>query len=129
MTLEATLLTEQKTRKIIELLEGLRRGSPEIPDRQDIEADQTASMANPHEVLAVIEEVMNGITRAAVEKIGGAVIQQPSGPRKVERQLPFPAVRKRETNIPEISQTRIAVHAAHNRPHLGCFEIESRSAR
>jgi uncharacterized membrane protein len=57
MTLEATLLTEQKTRKIIELLEELRRDSPEVPDRHDVEADQMASKADPHEVLAVIEEV------------------------------------------------------------------------
>jgi uncharacterized membrane protein len=57
MSLEATLLTEQKTRKIIELLEELRRDSPEIPDREDIEANQMASKADPHEVLAVIEEV------------------------------------------------------------------------
>ncbi len=57
MTLEATLLTEQKTRKIIELLEELRRDSPELPDRQDMEADQMATKADPHEVLAVIDEV------------------------------------------------------------------------
>jgi len=57
MSLEATLLTEQKTRKIIELLEELRRDSPEIPNRKDIEADQMAAKADPHEVLAVIEEV------------------------------------------------------------------------
>jgi uncharacterized membrane protein len=57
MSLEATLLTEQKTRKIIELLEELRRDSPEIPDREDLEASQMASKADPHEVLAVIEEV------------------------------------------------------------------------
>ncbi|MGZ5925667.1 MAG: DUF1003 domain-containing protein [Rhizomicrobium sp.] len=57
MSLEATLLTEQMTRKIIELLEELRRDSPEIPDREDIEANQMASKADPHEVLAVIEEV------------------------------------------------------------------------
>jgi uncharacterized membrane protein len=62
MTLEATLLTEQKTRKIIELLEELRRDSPEIPDRQDIEADQMATKADPHEVLAVIDEVAQDAT-------------------------------------------------------------------
>jgi uncharacterized membrane protein len=59
MSLEATLLTEQKTRKIIELLEELRRDSPEIPDREDLEANQMASKADPHEVMAVIEEVTN----------------------------------------------------------------------
>jgi uncharacterized membrane protein len=57
MTLEATLMTEQKTRKIIELLEELRRDSPGVRDRQDIEAEQMSTKADPHEVLAVIEEV------------------------------------------------------------------------
>ena len=50
-------MTEQKTRKIIELLEELRRDSPDVRDRQDLEADQMAMKADPHEVLAVIEEV------------------------------------------------------------------------
>ena len=57
MTLESTLLTEQKTRKIIELLEELRRDSPQIPDRKDLEADQMAAKADPHEVLAAIEDI------------------------------------------------------------------------
>ena len=57
MTLEATLMTEQKTRKIIELLEELRRDSPDVRDRLDLEAEQMATKADPHEVLAVIEEV------------------------------------------------------------------------
>ena len=56
MTLEATLLTEQKTRKIIELLEELRRDSPGVRDREDVEALQMATKADPHEVLAVIDE-------------------------------------------------------------------------
>jgi uncharacterized membrane protein len=57
MTLEATLLTEQKTRKIIELLEELRRDLPDVRDRHDLEAEQMATKADPHEVLAVIEDV------------------------------------------------------------------------
>ncbi len=61
MTLEATLLTEQKTRKIIELLEELRRDSPGIKDRLDIEAEQMAARADPHKVLAVTEEVTQEI--------------------------------------------------------------------
>jgi len=56
MTLEATLLTEQKTRKIIELLEELRRDSPGVRDRKDVEADQMAAKADPHDVLAVTED-------------------------------------------------------------------------
>ena len=57
MTLESALLTEQKTRKIIELLEELRRDSPGVHDRLDVEAEQMAAKADPHEVLAVIAEV------------------------------------------------------------------------
>ena len=68
MTLEATLLTEQKTRKIIELLEELRRDSPEIPDREDIEADQMAAKADPHEVLSVIDEVTRETTIATTQE-------------------------------------------------------------
>jgi uncharacterized membrane protein len=57
MTLEATLLTEQKTRKIIELLEELRRDSPGVRDRHDAEAEQMAVKADPHEVQAAIKEI------------------------------------------------------------------------
>jgi len=57
MTLEATLLTEQKSRKIIELLEELRRDLPDVRNRLDTEAEQMTMRANPHEVLAVIENV------------------------------------------------------------------------
>lgn len=69
MTLEATLMTEQKTRKIIELLEELRRDSPDVRDRLDIEAEQMAVKADPHGVLAVIEEV----THEADPKAGSPV--------------------------------------------------------
>jgi len=67
MTLEATLLTEQKTRKIIKLPEELHRDRPEIPNRQDVEADQMAAKADPHEVLAVIEDVTQGTNLAVTQ--------------------------------------------------------------
>lgn len=62
MTLEATLLTEQKTRKIIELLEELRRDLPDVRDRHDLEAEQMATKADPHEVMAAIEDVTLEVT-------------------------------------------------------------------
>ena len=68
MTLEATLLTEQKTRKIIELLEELRRDSPGVRDRRDIEAEQMAAKTDPHEVLTAIEEDAQENVQIAVEK-------------------------------------------------------------
>jgi len=71
MTLEATLLTEQKTRKIIELLEELRRDSPGVRDREDVEAVQMAAKADPHEVLAVIGEV----TQVQLAGAGSADVQ------------------------------------------------------
>ena len=68
MTLEATLLTEQKTRKIIELLEELRRDSPGVRDRRDLEAEQMAAKADPHEVLTAIEVGTREAVQTAVEK-------------------------------------------------------------
>ncbi len=67
MTLEATLLTEQKTRKIIELVEELRRDTPGIRDRKDVEAEQMATKADPHEVMAVIEQVTQEVVLTVVE--------------------------------------------------------------
>ena len=75
MTLEATLLTEQKTRKIIELLEELRRDSPNIRDRLDIEAEQMAAKANPHEVMAVIEDVAHAVVLTADAEPADKVIR------------------------------------------------------
>jgi uncharacterized membrane protein len=64
MNLEATLLSEQKTRKIIELLEELRRDTPQVHDRTDPEAAQMAAKSDPHEVLGVIKERANDAVRA-----------------------------------------------------------------
>ena len=69
MTLEATLLTEQKTRKIIELLEELRRDSPGVKDRRDIEAEQMAAKTDPHEVLTAIEDGAQETVQPEVETL------------------------------------------------------------
>jgi uncharacterized membrane protein len=55
MTLESTLLTEQKTRKIIELIEELRRDSPQVVDRRDREAEEMSIRAEPRTVIEVAE--------------------------------------------------------------------------
>jgi uncharacterized membrane protein len=68
MTLEATLLTEQKTRKIIELLEELRRDSPGVRDRRDLEAEQMAAKTDPHEVMTAIEEDVHETVQTVAEK-------------------------------------------------------------
>jgi uncharacterized membrane protein len=70
MTLEAALMTEQKTRKIIDLLEELRRDSPHVPDRDDSEASQMAAKADPRAVLDAIEESASRAVRPTSLKGG-----------------------------------------------------------
>jgi uncharacterized membrane protein len=56
LTLELAVLSEQKTAKVIQLLEEFRRDSPEIHDRVDHEADKLAQPANPRSVLDAIKD-------------------------------------------------------------------------
>jgi uncharacterized membrane protein len=56
MNLESTLLTEQKARKIIELVEELRKDSPNIADRSDREAQEMAMKTDPHQILSAVEK-------------------------------------------------------------------------
>jgi uncharacterized membrane protein len=72
MTLEATLLTEQKTGKIIELLEELRRDSPQVRDRPDAEAEQMARKADPHAVLSAIDATVQDAVEAVKSESGGS---------------------------------------------------------
>ena len=52
LTLELAILSEHKIAKIIELLQELRRDSPQIQDRIDRQADQMAKPADAESVLA-----------------------------------------------------------------------------
>ena len=54
LTLELSIIAEQKTAKIIELLEELRRDHPAIHDRVDQEADDMSKHADPQAVLEAI---------------------------------------------------------------------------
>ena len=56
MTLELSVMTEQKVAKVIELIEELRRDSPQVHDRVDLEASEMATRANTNAVLGAIEE-------------------------------------------------------------------------
>ncbi len=55
MTLELNLLSEQKTAKIVELLEELRRDSPNVKDRIDHEAN---AMATPMDTQSVRDAIV-----------------------------------------------------------------------
>ncbi len=55
LTLELSILSEQKSAKIIGLLEELRRDDPSISDRPDEDADALSTPADPHDVLAALK--------------------------------------------------------------------------
>ena len=52
LTLELSILSEHKIAKVIQLLEELRRDSPHVEDRVDLQADQMAEPADAGSVLA-----------------------------------------------------------------------------
>jgi uncharacterized membrane protein len=56
LDLKVTLLTEQKTAKLIDLLEELRRDMPNVKDRHDPEAAALQQSMKPHQVLAALDE-------------------------------------------------------------------------
>ncbi len=56
LELQVNLLTEQKTTKVIRLLEELRQDLPMVKDRHDPEAAALQKPTNPEEVLAALEE-------------------------------------------------------------------------
>lgn len=55
LDLQMSLLTEQRTAKIIDLLEELRRDIPSVQNRVDLEAEALTKTVDPHAVLATLE--------------------------------------------------------------------------
>jgi uncharacterized membrane protein len=55
LDLQVNLLTEQKTSKIIQLLEELRRDLPSVANRHDAEVEEMQKPADPHAVLGAIK--------------------------------------------------------------------------
>ena len=55
LTLELAILAEQKTAKMIALLEEFRRSAPDVADRRDEIADALAEPADPNVVLDAIQ--------------------------------------------------------------------------
>jgi uncharacterized membrane protein len=62
LTLELSILSEQKTAKIIGLLEELRRDDPSISNRADKNADELATPADPNAVLEALKETQETST-------------------------------------------------------------------
>jgi uncharacterized membrane protein len=72
LTLELALLSEQKTAKVIELLEEFRRDTPLVRNRVDSQAEAMAHPADPQRVLEAIKE-----THAEAEEVSDAVEGSP----------------------------------------------------
>jgi uncharacterized membrane protein len=66
LNLELAILSEQKTAKVIQLLEESRRDNPLLRNRVDQEAEAMAQPADPQSVLEAIKE-----THAEAEQISG----------------------------------------------------------
>jgi len=56
LTLELAIMTEQKSAKLIALMEELRRDHPQLVDRVDTEADQMSKPADPGKVLDALKD-------------------------------------------------------------------------
>lgn len=56
LDLKVTLLIEQKTAKLIDLMEGLRRDLPNVQDRRDPVAVKPQQAMSPEGVLAALDE-------------------------------------------------------------------------
>jgi uncharacterized membrane protein len=61
--LQVGLLAEQKTTKVIALLEELRRDLPNVKNRSDPEAQEMQQRADPKDVLAALESTMESPAR------------------------------------------------------------------
>jgi uncharacterized membrane protein len=76
LMLQINLLTEQKTAKIIGLLEELRADLPTLQDRHDWEAEIMRQATDPQIVLNILQENLNSATETS--EIPSLDVEQPS---------------------------------------------------
>lgn len=93
LELQMSLLSEQRTAKIIALLEELRRDMPTVHNRTDHEADALTRTVDPHEVLAVLEAKLDEIqetdaaTQLVTQEIDDAASETQQGVRQAQERL------------------------------------------
>ena len=71
LTLELAILNDQKSAKIIALLEELRRDDPHIHNRDDAEANVLSTPADPNAVLEAIQSTHEAIVQAELGTLTG----------------------------------------------------------
>lgn len=72
LTLELAIVNEQKSAKIIALLEEMRRDLPNLPNRPDLEAEQLATPADPQVVLDALLSNTEDFANAVDHKPAGS---------------------------------------------------------
>jgi uncharacterized membrane protein len=65
LTLELAILTEQKTSKLIELVEEQRRDNPNLKNRVDIQAEEMGTPTDPEAVLEAIKDAHEELDTSA----------------------------------------------------------------
>jgi len=92
LELQMSLLTEQRTAKIISLLEELRQDMPNVHNRTDHEADALTKTVDPHEVLAVLEAKLeetqetDAATEIVTREMDDAATEAQQGVRAAQEQ-------------------------------------------
>lgn len=79
LILELAILGEQKSAKIIALLEELRRDDPHISDRNDPDADALSTPADPNAVLEALKETQDSAIKSEIGE--GDEADRPNTPR------------------------------------------------
>ncbi len=97
LDLQMSLLTEQRTAKIIDLLEELRRDIPSVHNRVDLEAEALTRTVDPHEVIATFESKMEAslnseepsetASRLVTEQIDAAAIETQQEIRQAKQEI------------------------------------------
>jgi uncharacterized membrane protein len=70
LTLELAIMTEQKSAKLIALMEEMRRDNPLIADRVDTEADDMSTAADPETVLEAFKGAKDGAAAGDADSSG-----------------------------------------------------------
>ncbi len=95
LELQMSMLTEQRTAKIIDLLEELRRDMPTVRDRIDLEAEALTRTVDPHEVLATLESKLeetleapqsDEASRRVAEEMDAAVAETQEGIERAKQE-------------------------------------------
>jgi uncharacterized membrane protein len=59
LSLQLSMLSEQKITKLIALVEEMRRDLPDLQNRPDLEVEEMQKVADPHHVLTVLQETLS----------------------------------------------------------------------